>query len=72
MGLGGCRRPFVPDHFHYRGVLLIWKIVGQGPTLPAIGVIGGCLDVFLFPLSFSLSLGDDFIVTKILSRGAVT
>ena len=47
--------------FQYRGVLLIWIIVGQGPIALAVGVGGGCLDIFshlslLF--SFSLSLGD--------------
>ena len=43
------------------GVLLVWMIVGQGPIALAIGVGGGCLDIFslicLFS-SFSLSLGD--------------
>ena len=45
----------------------IWMIVGQGPTVLAVGAGGGCLDIFtLFYLysplsllsSFSLSLGD--------------
>ena len=39
----------------------IWITVGQGPTALAVGVGGGCLDIFtlvyLFS-SFSLSLGD--------------
>ena len=40
----------------------IWIIVGQGPTVLAVGAGGGCLDSifsrlsFLFP--YSLSLGD--------------
>ena len=38
----------------------IWMIVGQGPTVLAVGAGGGCLDIFtlhyLFS-SFSLSLG---------------
>ena len=38
----------------------IWMIVGQGPTVLAVGAGGGCLDIFtlhyLF-FSFSLSLG---------------
>ena len=29
------------------GVLLIWEIVGQGPTAFAVGAGGGCLDIFL-------------------------
>ena len=29
------------------GVLLIWIRVGQGPTVLAVGVGGGCLDIFL-------------------------
>ena len=40
----------------------IWMLVGQGPILLAVGVGGGCLDIFtlLYPFlpSFSLSLGD--------------
>ena len=37
----------------------IWIIVGQGPTAPAVGAGGGCLDIFtliypFFPLSPSL------------------
>ena len=29
------------------GVLRIWIIVGQGPTVLAAGAGGGCLDIFL-------------------------
>ena len=29
------------------GVLLIWIIVGQGPSALAEGAGGGCLDIFL-------------------------
>ena len=52
-------------NFQCRGVLLIWLIVGQGPTALAVGAGGGCLDIFtiiyLFsPLSPSL-LGDGTI-----------
>ena len=35
--------------------------VGQGPVAIAVGVVGGCLDIFtlIYPFSsFSLSLGD--------------
>ena len=37
----------------------IWITVGQGPTAPAVGADGGCLDIFtlfypFFPLSPSL------------------
>ena len=46
----------------YSIVLLIWIIVGQGPTALAVGAGGGCLDIFSlayhFSFSFSLSLGD--------------
>ena len=31
---------------------LIWIIVGQGPTALAVGVDGGCLDIFFSRLSF--------------------
>ena len=40
--------------FKYRGVLLIWIRVGQGPTALAVSAGGGCLDIFslfLLPLS---------------------
>ena len=40
-------------NFQYRGVLLIWKIVGQGPTVLEVSVGGGCLDIFLSSI-FSL------------------
>ena len=39
----------------------IWITVGQVPTALAVGVEGGCLDIFtlIYPFSsFSLSLGD--------------
>ena len=29
-----------------RSVLLIWIIVGQGPTELTVGAGGGCLDIF--------------------------
>ena len=49
-------------NFQCWGVLLIWVRVGQGPTVLAVGVGGGCLDIFFsclsFLFSFSLSLGD--------------
>ena len=48
-------------NFQCRGVLLIW--IGQGPIVLAVGVGGGCLDIFSQSLffSFSLSLGDGLI-----------
>ena len=61
-------------NFQCRGVLLIWIRVGQGPIALAVGAAGGCLDIFLSPLSFlssfSLSLGDGPISTEILSQRA--
>ena len=46
-------------NFQCRGVLLVWLIVGQGPTVLAVGASGGCLDIFTLdypscPLSPSL------------------
>ena len=34
-------------------VLLIWIIVGQGPTALVVGAGGGCLDIFslMYPIS---------------------
>ena len=61
-------------NFQCRGVLLIWMIVGQAPTVLAVGT-GGVVLTFFSPLSFlssfSLSLGDDPIYTEILSQRAV-
>ena len=52
----------VPGNFQCQGVLLIWIIVGQGPSVVALGAGGDCLDtvslVYHFSFSFSLSLGD--------------
>ena len=40
-------------NFPCRGVLLIWIIVGKGPTALAIGANGGCLDTFSLIYRFS-------------------
>ena len=40
-------------NFQFRGVLLIWIRVGQGPTALAIGAGGGCLDIFTLVYHFS-------------------
>ena len=43
-------------------VLLIWIIVGQGPTALAVGAGGSCLDIFKFVYLFSFlspSFGDE-------------
>ena len=42
-------------NFHCRGVLLIWIIVGQGPTALAVGASGGCLDIFFLSIISLLS-----------------
>ena len=39
-------------NFQCRTDLLIWIIVGQGPTVLAVGADGGCLDIFFSRLSF--------------------
>ena len=31
----------------------IWMILGQGPTAPAVGADGGCLDIFTLVYPFS-------------------
>ena len=41
-------------NFQCRGVLLIWIVVGQGPTALAVGVGGGCLDIFSLVYHFFL------------------
>ena len=52
----------VLDKLPVPGRPTIWIIVGQGPTVLAVGAGGGCLDIFFSRLSFlfsySLSLGD--------------
>ena len=40
-------------NFQCWGVLLIWSIVGQGPTALAVGTGGGCLDIFSLVYRFS-------------------
>ena len=40
-------------NFQCRGVLLIWIIVGQGPTAIAVGAGGDCLDIFSLECHFS-------------------
>ena len=50
-------------NFQCLGILLIWIIVGQGPTALAVGAGGGCLDSFfsrqIYLSPFSRSLGND-------------
>ena len=61
-------------NFQFRGVLLIWIIVGQGPIALAVGAGGGCLDIFSLIYIFSFlspSLGDGPIYTEILSQRAL-
>ena len=61
-------------NFQCRSVLLIWIIVGQGPTGLAVGAGGfffGHFFFYHFSFSFSLSLGDGPIQTEILSQRVV-
>ena len=44
-------------NFQCRGVLLVWKMVGQGPVALAVGTGGGGLDIVLSSLSPSLGDG---------------
>ena len=60
--------------FQCHGVLLVWMVVGQGPTVLVIGAGGGLMDTFLSPilsLSSSLSLGDGSILAEIFSQRAI-
>ena len=53
-GVGGSRVVWwCWVNFQCRGVLLIWIIVGQGPTALAVGASGGCLDIFSAVYHFS-------------------
>ena len=40
-------------NFQCRDILLIWLIVGQGPTALAVGAGGGRLDIFILIYLFS-------------------
>ena len=40
-------------NFQCRGVLLVWIRIGQGLTALAVGVGGGCLDIFSLVYHFS-------------------
>ena len=44
---GGWEVRWCLVNFQRRGVQLIWIIVGQGPTAPAVVAVGGYLDVFV-------------------------
>ena len=46
--------------FQCRGILLIWVIIGQGPTVFAVGAGRGCMVNFSLVdhFSFCLDLGD--------------
>ena len=44
----------VPVNFQCWGVLLIWILVGQGPTALAAGASMGCLDIFSHVYHFFL------------------
>ena len=39
------------ENRQYRGVVLIWISVEQGPSALAVGAGGGCLDIFSVVLS---------------------
>ena len=41
-------------NFQCQGVLLVWMIVGQGPTALAVGAGGGGLDIFSLGYLFSI------------------
>ena len=55
------------------GVLLFWIIVGQGPSVFAVGAGWACVGILSLPyhpISFSLCLVDGSILTEILSQRA--
>ena len=53
----------------FRGVLLIWIIVGQRPTALAVGAGGSCLDIFslVYHLSFLSSDRLKYCLKRLLS-----
>ena len=54
-GCGGGGGGWYWVNFQCQGILLIWIIVGQGPTVLAVGVGEGCLDILTLYLFTSLS-----------------
>ena len=48
----------VPGKLPVPGRPTIWMVVGQGPTVLAVGAGGGCLDIFTlhYPFSYLLPL----------------
>ena len=40
-------------NFQFRGVLLVWITVAQGPIVPAVGAGEGCMDIFSLVCRFS-------------------
>ena len=61
-------------NFQCRGVLLIWELVGKGPTALAVGAGGACLDFFSLVCHFSVfsPLGDGPIYTEILFQSPLS
>ena len=57
-------------NYQCRAVLLCWIMVGQGPTAPALGTVGGYLDICSLIYLFLLQ-GDIPIKIEILSQRAV-
>ena len=53
---GWSRRATVLGNFHCRAVLLIWKRVGLGSSVFAVGADWLCLDFIFYRLSFFFSL----------------
>ena len=53
---GGGSQAMVLDDFQCQGVILIWIIVGQGPTVLAVGAGSGCFYIFLSSITFLVFL----------------
>ena len=56
--------------FQCPGTLLIWTMIGQGPTVLAAGASGNCLNYFSLIYHFSF-LSHGLINSEILSQRAV-
>ena len=52
-GVGRVMQRWCWVNFQFRGVLLIWIKVGQGPTALGVGAGGGCLDILTLLCPFS-------------------
>ena len=60
----------VQGNFECQGFLLIWIIIQEGPTMLAVGVAGGCLDILSLTRNYLLSTL--VILTSVISNNRLS